>query len=91
MVFQRVLGKGIITEVMSIICNCGFDNLALHKIKALEEANNLNWKNAMKKLDFTQENTIRECEIKNERLISLDIYAKLKKQIRVNKQFESYE
>jgi hypothetical protein len=45
----------------------------------------------MKKLDFTQENTIRECEIKNERLISLDIYAKLKKQIRVNKQFESYE
>ena len=32
----------------------------------------------MKKLDFTHEGTMRECEIKNGKFISLDIYAKIK-------------
>ena len=71
-------GQGIMTEAMPKICNYGFDNLGLHRIEGLVETDNLNCKNAMKKLDFMHEGTMRDCEIKNEKFISLDIYAKLK-------------
>ena len=73
-------GKGIMTEVMPIICNYGFDNLGLHRIEGLVETDNLNCKNAMKKLDFVHEGTMEDCEIKNGNFISLDIYAKLRKE-----------
>lgn len=71
-------GQGIMTEVMPIICNYGFDNLGLHRIEGLVETDNLNCKNVMKKLNFKLEGTMRDCEIKNGKFISLDIYAKLK-------------
>lgn len=71
-------GQGIMTEVMPIICNYGFEKLGLHRIEGLVESDNLNCINAMKKLDFRHEGTMRDCEIKNGRFISLDIYAKLK-------------
>lgn len=71
-------GQGIMTEVMPIICNYGFEKLGLHRIEGLVESDNLNCINAMKKLDFHYEGTMRDCEIKNGKFISLDIYAKLK-------------
>ena len=71
-------GQGIMTEVMPIICNYGFDNLELHRIEGLVETDNLNCKNAMKKLDFKLEGTMKDCEVKNGKFISLDIYAKFK-------------
>lgn len=71
-------GQGIMTEVMPIICNYGFDNLGLDRIEGFIETDNLNCKNAMKKLDFNLEGTMKDCEIKNGKFISLDIYAKLK-------------
>lgn len=71
-------GKGIMTEAMPVICNYGFDNLGLHRIEGLVESENRNCKNAMAKLDFQYEGTMRECEIKNGKYISLDIYAKVK-------------
>lgn len=71
-------GQGIMTEVMPIICNYGFDNLDLHRIEGLVETDNLNCKNAMKKLDFKLEGTMKDCEVKNGKFISLDIYAKFK-------------
>lgn len=74
------LGQGIMTEVMPIICNYGFRNLGLHRIEGLVETDNLNCKNAMKKLDFKHEGTMRDCEIKNGKFISLDIYAKPRNQ-----------
>jgi ribosomal-protein-alanine N-acetyltransferase len=71
-------GQGIMTEVMPIICNYGFDNLELHRIEGIVETNNLNCKKAMKKLDFKLEGTMKDCEVKNGKFISLDIYAKFK-------------
>ena len=71
-------GQGVMTEVMPVICNYGFDNLGLHRIEGLVETDNLNCKNAMKKLDFKHEGTMKDCEIKNGKFISLDIYAKLR-------------
>ncbi len=70
--------QGIMTDVIPIICKYGFDNLGLHRIEGLVESENLNCKNAMKKLDFDHEGTMKDCEIKNGKFISLDIYARLK-------------
>ena len=71
-------GDGIMKEAMPLICSYGFDNLELHRIEGFVESENKNCKNAMAKLDFQHEGTMKECEIKNGKYISLDIYAKVK-------------
>ena len=47
-------------------------------MEGLVETDNENCKRAMSKLDFTYEGTMKDCEIKNGKFISLDIYANLK-------------
>jgi ribosomal-protein-alanine N-acetyltransferase len=71
-------GQGIMNEAMPQICDFGFNKLGLHRIEGFVEAENSNCKNAMAKLDFHYEGTMRDCEIKSGEFISLDIYAKLK-------------
>jgi len=71
-------GQGMMAEAIPVICKYGFDNLGLHRIEGLVETGNLNCKKAMKKLDFTYEGTMKDCEIKNGKFISLDLYAILK-------------
>ena len=71
-------GDEIMKEAMPLICSYGFDNLELHRIEGFVESENKNCKNAMAKLDFQHEGTMKECEIKNGKFISLDIYAKVK-------------
>jgi len=66
------------TEAMRLIYNYGFDELGLHRIEGFVETENKNCKNAMAKLDFQHEGTMKDCEIKNGQFISLDIYVKLK-------------
>ena len=72
-------GKGIMREVMPLVCNYGFDELGLHRIEGFIESTNHNCKRAMAKLDFEQEGTMMDCEIKNGEFVSVDIYAKLRK------------
>lgn len=71
-------GQGIMKEAMPLICRHGFDNLELHRIEGFVETDNLNCKKTMKKLDFNLEGTMKDCEIKNGKFISLHLYAKLK-------------
>ena len=71
-------GQGIMKEAMPLICNYGFDKLGLHRIEGFVETKNGNCKTAMAKLDFQLEGTMKDCEIKNGKFISLDIYAKIK-------------
>lgn len=70
-------GRGIMTEIVPVICKYGFEKLGLHRIEGFVESENLNCKRAMAKLQFHHEGTMKDCEIKNGRFISLDIYAKL--------------
>jgi len=70
-------GKGIMTEAMPLIYEYGFDTLGLHRIEGFVESNNQNCKRAMAKLDFEYEGTMKDCEIKSGKYISVDIYAKL--------------
>lgn len=71
-------GKGIMREVMPLICNYGFEELHLHRIEGFVDSQNTNCKKAMSKLDFVLEGTMRDCEIKNGKYISVDIYSRLK-------------
>lgn len=69
-------GMGIMKEVMPLISDYGFNQLKLNRIEGFVETDNKNCKNAMSKLDFQLEKTITDCEIKNGKLISIDVYAK---------------
>ncbi|PHR47654.1 MAG: GNAT family N-acetyltransferase [Fluviicola sp.] len=71
-------GQGIMSEIMPLICDYGFSKLGLHRIEGFVETDNMNCKQAMLKLDFRHEGTMVDCEIKNGKYISLDIYAKIK-------------
>ncbi len=71
-------GQGIMKEAMPLICDFGFNELDLHRIEGFVESENTNCKKAMAKLDFNPEGTMKDCEIKNGKFISLDIYAKIK-------------
>ena len=73
-------GKGIMTEAMPLIWNYGFDALKLHRIEGIVESENLVCKKAIEKLGFEYEGTMKECELKNGKFISLDMYAKFRDQ-----------
>jgi ribosomal-protein-alanine N-acetyltransferase len=75
--FPEFWGKGIMSEAMPLICNYGFEKLGLHRIEGFVDPENVNCKKAMAKLDFQHEGTMEDCEIKNGKFISIDIYAKL--------------
>ncbi len=70
-------GMGILQEVFPFICRFGFEQLGLHRIEGFVESDNLKCKKAMAKLAFRHEGTLQDCEIKNGRFISLDVYALL--------------
>ena len=74
--FPDFWGKGIMKEVLPLISNYGFEKIKLSRIEGFVETNNLNCKNAMSKLDFVNEGTIKDSEIKNGKSISIDVYAK---------------
>ncbi|WP_230383620.1 GNAT family N-acetyltransferase [Pedobacter endophyticus] len=70
-------GKGLIHEAAEVICNYAFDDLGINRIEAFVESENNNSKKALAKLLFEYEGTMKSCEIKNGKFISLAIYAKL--------------
>jgi ribosomal-protein-alanine N-acetyltransferase len=70
-------GNGLMTEALPLICDYGFNKLGLHRIEGFVEPENQNCKKALSKLNFRHEGTMKDCEIKNGRFISLDIYAAL--------------
>ena len=77
--FPEFWGKGIMSSAMPLILDYGFNNLVLHRIEGFVETENLNSKRLMGKLHFEHEGTMRDCEIKNGKFISLEIYAKIKR------------
>lgn len=75
---QDFWGKGFMQESFPLICDYGFNELRLNRIEGFVDSENKNCKNALEKLNFTYEGTMRECEIKNQKYINIDIYSKLK-------------
>ena len=73
-------GKGIVKEVANPICNYAFKKLGLRKIEAMVETENENSRKVLQKLDFDYHKTMENCEMKNDKLISLAIYVKQKRE-----------
>jgi len=70
--------KGFMQESFPLICDYGFNTLGLNRIEGFVDSENRTCKNALEKLNFTYEGTMRECEIKNQKYLNIEIYAKLK-------------
>jgi len=71
-------GQGIMNETIPVMCDYVFEQLKLHRIEGFVETDNQACINAIEKLGFTYEGTMKECEVKNDKLISLAIYARFK-------------
>lgn len=70
-------GKGYISEALPVIIEHGFSALGLHRITAEVETDNAASAKVLVKGGFVHEGTLRECEWKDGRVISLDVFAKL--------------
>ena len=73
-------GRGIMKEVMPLLFKLGFEELNLNRIEGYVVSSNDKCKRGLEKINFTYEGTMRECEVKNGELISIDIYSLLKKE-----------
>lgn len=71
-------GQGFMQESFPVICDFGFNTLGLHRIEGFVDAANTNCKRAIEKMNFKREGTMRDCEMKAGKFLSVDIYAKLK-------------
>lgn len=71
-------GKGILNEVMPKLFEIGFNELDLNRIEGFVVSENVKCKRALEKINFTYEGTMRESEVKNEQVISVDFYSILK-------------
>ena len=70
-------GQGIITEVLPIVIDFIFHQKKIHRIEALVETGNVASEKVLKRLGFTYEGCMRDCEIKNGAYISLSIFSLL--------------
>lgn len=71
-------GKGFMQEAFPVICKYGFENLNLNRIEGFVDNKNKNCKTAIEKMHFTLEGTMRQCEIKDNQYLDVDLYSKLK-------------
>ena len=71
-------GKGYMQEAMPLICEYGFTKMGLQKIEGFVETENSNCIRALEKLQFKLEKTEIDCELKNEKLISVHTYSKFR-------------
>lgn len=68
-------GRGIMKEAIPKVCSYAFSNFALHRIEAFVEMGNGNSFGLLTKLGFRHEGVMVDCEIKNDKFISLHIFA----------------
>ncbi len=71
-------GQGFMQEAFPLIWDYGFNKLDLNRIEGFVDSENINCKKAVERLNFKFEGTMRDCEIKEGKYLSVDIYSKLK-------------
>jgi [ribosomal protein S5]-alanine N-acetyltransferase len=71
----RFWGQGIAVEVIKTVIDYWQQNKGLHRLEAYVEEENVGSIRVMEKLHFTHEGTLRDCEIKFGKFISLRIYS----------------
>ncbi|TXC85164.1 GNAT family N-acetyltransferase [Luteibaculum oceani] len=79
-VLKKYWGKGIMKEVMPLILKMGFTEFNLNRIEGYVDCLNAACKNAISKVGFHHEGTLRSAEIKEGRDIDIDIYSILREE-----------
>ena len=72
--FPQHWNKGIATEVLKAVIEYCQQKKDIHRLEAFVEVGNEASSRVLEKLGFVCEGTMRECEIKNGKFISLHIY-----------------
>lgn len=49
--------------------------MELYRIEVFVDSENKNYENWLKKLDFEFEGTMRDCEVKSEKYLNVDMYS----------------
>lgn len=70
-------GQGIIGSVLPMVLEHAFGVLDLHRLEAQVEPENAASRRVLEKVGFRYEGTLRECELKDGRFLSLDILSML--------------
>lgn len=70
--------KGLVSEALPVALAHGFDALGLHRMEATVETENTASMGVLQKAGFVLEGTLRDCEFKNGRFISLHVLALLR-------------
>jgi ribosomal-protein-alanine N-acetyltransferase len=71
-------GKGIVKNVLPMVCNFAFNELQLHRIVAMIESENIASRKTVEQFGFNYEGTMKQCEFKDGRWIDLEIFAIIK-------------
>jgi ribosomal-protein-alanine N-acetyltransferase len=82
-IFPEYWGNGFVPEALGKIFEYGFNEMNLHRIAAEVEDDNPASIAVLKKMGFSYEGTLKECEIKEGRFINLEIYALLKNENKI--------
>ena len=69
-------GKGVLKETFPIFLDFAFNHLKIKKIEAEVETLNVSSRKLLESSGFTYEKTLKDCEMKYGKLISLDIFSK---------------
>lgn len=75
-------GKGIMTEVCSIICNYCFNELQLNRIEIRCGINNHKSQSVARKLNFRDEGVLREAELLNGNFNDLRVFSLLRSDLK---------
>ena len=76
--FPQYWNKGVTTEVLKKVIHYCQEEKDIHRLEAFVEEGNIASTRVLEKLGFIYEGTMKECEIKDGKYISLLIYALLK-------------
>lgn len=68
---------GVMSEVLPVALDHGFSEMNLHRVEAFVETENAASRGVLQRLGFTHEGTMRDCEIKTGRFLSLEVWARL--------------
>jgi Acetyltransferases, including N-acetylases of ribosomal proteins len=74
-ILPQFWNKGIATEVLRAVIQYCQQQKDVHRLEAFVEEGNVASSRVLEKVGFVYEGTMRECEIKNGKFISLMIYA----------------
>lgn len=70
-------GKGYMSEAMPLLITYGHTDLGLHRIEGFVDHENVKCKRAMDKVGLKYEGTMVDCELKDGKFRSIDIYARV--------------